>query len=147
MRCRSGPAERRKVQTEKHMRPGPPGGHDKSAPQSRRLSSRMLCDPEGAATNLPKGHPSSSTLTLSLLTPSGLQSSPPCSQEVHVVHGGCLRSTFRRDARLRRDTCSLGQADRVEVLASSLKVLQAHRLMLGSSAERFQPQPHKHGSF
>lgn len=67
----SGPAE----QTEKDMRPVPPGGHDKSPSQSRCLSSRMLSDPEGAATNLPKGHTSSSTLTLSLLTPYSLQSS------------------------------------------------------------------------
>lgn len=89
---------------QKYMRrPGPPGGHDKSPPQSRRLSSRMLSDPEGAATNLPKGHTSSSTLTLSLLTPYSLQSSLPPSQEVHIVQGGCLRSTFQQDRDMHPD--------------------------------------------
>lgn len=72
------------------MRTVPPGGHDKSPPQSR-----MFPDPEGVTTNLPKGHTSSSTLPLSLLTPDSLQSSLPRSQEVHIVHGEHLRSTFR----------------------------------------------------
>lgn len=83
---------------QKYRRPVPPGGHDKSGPQSRRLSSRMLSDPGGGgggATNLPKGHPSSSTLTPSLLTPYSLQSSPPRSQAVRIVHGEGLRSTFQ----------------------------------------------------
>lgn len=95
VRCWSGPAEQSKAQTEEYMRPVPPGGHDKSPSQSRRLSSRMLSDPEGAATNLPKGHTSSSTLTLSLLTPYSLQSSLPRSQEVRIVHGERPRSTFQ----------------------------------------------------
>lgn len=80
--------------TEENMRPVPPGGRDKSPPQSRPLPSRMLSDPEGVTHNLPKGHTSSSSRPLSLLTPYSLQSSLTHSQEVHIVHGERLRSTF-----------------------------------------------------
>lgn len=80
--------------TEENMRPVPPGGRDKSPPQSRRLPSRMLSDLEGVTHNLPKGHTSSSSLPLFLLTPYSLQSSLPRSQEVRIVHGERLRSTF-----------------------------------------------------